>query len=817
MRSCAARGARVFVYLLGMTAPAYGQDKPPSASATLPAGAVKRLGTNLFRPGHDVRSIAASADGKHLVTAGFNTIAILDAGTGAIVRRFGYRYPVQATFTLDGKALLVAASGDYETRRIDLETEKEFNILVPKGLTIRVSAFSADRKQLAFVGPPDNRLHIWDIETKKPLRSFPAPGDVWHLAWSRDGNAIGMTVKDKLADVADKFLIWDAVTGKELVRLIDESPGWRVFAFSPTEDLVALCRRWGDILLIDSRTGKTRHALTGHKTFLADVAFTSDGKRLASSSADGQIGLWDVAAGKSLGLAKGHYQTYPRLVFSPDGKRLFSGGDDVIRVWDGVHLKALDDESLPRLGVERIAFVPGGKSLVAIDRTTATRWWDLKTGDSETKKIKLPTASLQSSFVFSADGRRVLWAAGGRARLTDVVAEKEVLEFGTKRTFTGRWLWGCGWGQDEKTVIAAGEDYAVYVFDAGADKVRREIKGVSGPMYSVSVSPDGNLVACSEGSGGLVLLDVDKGAVRWRNKIEFWSHAASFTTFSPDGRWLAFHGMNRHGVFDTATGKIARGFSKDRRGDRFSFSPDSRMIAVNDISRSATSQVEVWEVATGALRLRLAGHQGTVHDVAFSPHGGFLASSGADTTILFWDMTGKARFGPGKELSDKQLEQSWQALSGDDGVKAFEAIQRLALSGQAPRFFKDRLEPITDKYVLRLIAGLGDDLEEVRARAAADLVQLGVAAETALRAALKKEFPSAEAAKEIPTILKQLERASALYPKGERLRYLRAIETLERDGSEEARRILSQLAGGHPGAEVSDEARRALQRLKRTR
>src|SRR5262249_9738779 len=159
-------------------------------------------------------------------------------------------------------------------------------------------------------------------------------------------------------------------------------------------------------------------------------------------------------------------------------------------------------------------------------------------------------------------------------------------------------------------------------------------------------------------------------------------------------------------------------------------------------------------------RLELKGHRGEIADVAFSPDGTLIASGAADTSILLWDITGKARWGDLEDkLSDKQLEDEWRALAGDDAVRGFEAIQKLVLSRQAPAFLRTRLEPVTDKFIWRKIAGLGDDLEEDRARAEQELRELGPVAEGPLKEAIEKEFPSAPAAKRIPDLIKSLDRS----------------------------------------------------------
>jgi len=147
-------------------------------------------------------------------------------------------------------------------------------------------------------------------------------------------------------------------------------------------------------------------------------------------------------------------------------------------------------------------------------------------------------------------------------------------------------------------------------------------------------------------------------------------------------------------------------------------------------------------------------------------------------------------------LTDKELDECWLALGDADAAKAFAAIQKLALSGQAPDYFEKKLLPVSKESIRRNIAGLADDLEEYRRDAEAALVDLGKAAIPHLESAKRDHFPSERIAATMPTIAARV-RAGAPFPTSrEQLRRLRAIEVLERTGSRAAAAFLSRLAKG---------------------
>jgi WD40 repeat protein len=791
----------LFFSPLAVGAEGAGKDEP------LPRHAVQRLGTSAFRTGHHARSLTVSPDGKYLASAGFDTPLLFDASTGHVLRKALYYYPNEIAFTNDSTALLVSGSGDHGARRLDLEGEKDFRNLLGK-VRLSRSAFSRDRTLLALFNDQAKDIEIWDLETGKLRKSWPAPGNVWSLAWSRDASSLG-------AVAAEQFLVWDARTGKETLRLGNEKPGWGVsVAFSPTENVVALSPRWGDVLLIDAGSGKTLQRLSGHKSYLGHVAFSPDGKTVAVSGSDGAVGLWETASGKQVFFhKKAHPNGSAVPTFSADSKRLFSGGEGIIRVWDAATGKALDDEDAPQTGVYRLAFTPDGQTLLATHQYAMSRFWDLQKDTHRASKISGLSAA--NHFSFSRDGKRLLWSVDGRVRISDVAEDKELLKFDAERAHTGRYQYVCAWGKDDKTVVAGGDDYAIHIFDSSADKTLQKIKGVTPSISGLSVSRDGSMALFGEGDGNIALLDLAKGEVRWRSKVEWYGNGAYFSTFSPDGRWVATQSANQSVVVkDTATGNRSRSVGeKWAGGNRCSFSPDARML-VSTQRTFGPHGIPVWELASRQVRLELKGHRGEIVDVAFSPDGTLIASGAADTSVLLWDVTGKARWGDLKDkLSDKQLEEEWEALAGDDAVRAFEAIQKLVLSRQAPAFLKTRLEPVTDKFIWEKIGDLGDDLEEGRARAEQELRELGPVAERPLKEASEKQFPSAAAVKRIPDLIKNLDRSGGYVPKGDRLRYLRAIEVLEHTADGEARGVLDTLAGGLPEAEVTLEAQQALERM----
>jgi WD40 repeat protein len=160
-------------------------------------------------------------------------------------------------------------------------------------------------------------------------------------------------------------------------------------------------------------------------------------------------------------------------------------------------------------------------------------------------------------------------------------------------------------------------------------------------VISVAVSPDGSLAASDSFDGQTRLYDARSGAVL--RAID--TGGGRGVAFAPDGRSLACAGYHMDklvGVYEVPTGKLVRKLAGHTEWETYAvaFSPDGKLLA----SAGTDKQVLVWELATGALRHRLADQAYPVTALAFSPDGATLAAGGGDRTIRLWDAkTGRLR------------------------------------------------------------------------------------------------------------------------------------------------------------------------------
>jgi WD40 repeat protein len=328
------------------------------------------------------------------------------------------------------------------------------------------------------------------------------------------------------------------------------------------------------------------------------------------------------------------------LAFSPDGRLLASASlDKTAKIWDaatGKEVRTLPHSVADFDMVWSIAFSPDGRQLATGSWEKNLRLWDVASG-RELHKIKVSTGSgLEPVFsvAFSPDGRRV--AAGGGSKtikLYDSGSGRELKVLSGHGATVGR----LAFSPDGKMLASGSLDLTIKLWDSNTGRelrtIQRTATGEGEGVGAVAFSPDSRLLASGEGFRNFVLRAVDSGQIV--RDLTGSSNSTFGMAFSQDGRWLALAEGKSVNLWEPATGGMAAtlGACGKPMGQSLAFNPAGRLLA-----GICEKTVVVWDVAS-RVQVQVLTHGGLISSVAFSADGKWLASLDShDNTIKVWEV-----------------------------------------------------------------------------------------------------------------------------------------------------------------------------------
>lgn len=464
-------------------------------------------------------------------------------------------------------------------------------------------------------------LQGWKGET----RHSSSRGSTQCLAFSPDDRILAAVGWDRYVR------LWDLTTGALLATLEGHRTGVTAVAFSP--DGRTLASAGDPVLLWDVPTRQVKARLEGHTANIWSLAFSSDGRTLVTGGQDKTVRLWDVATEQSLATLVGHNVPVLFVAFSPDGQSVASASwDSVVKVWD-VDTRA-ERATVHGSHTAVVAFAPDG--------TLATgggslRFWDVQTGSQRPNELNSYGARCLD---FSTKGNLLAWGSEDR--------HVKVYDYATRqiRTHHGRLspIQCVTFAHDGRTLASAAEDGKIEIWDVFPESESSALKQAN--VKSVVFSQDGRfIVSASHESAKLVEVATCREIADIAIKP---SHSGASCALSTDGKTMAAAGVD--GIvrlYDAASGQelaALRGHQMRADGSgrnvfTVAFSPDGKTLA----SGGQDGTVILWDLTSRQARARLQ-HASPCNTLAFSPDGQFLATAGHGGETKIWEIPkGKER------------------------------------------------------------------------------------------------------------------------------------------------------------------------------
>ena len=536
--------------------------------------------------------------------------------------------------------------------------------------------FSPDSKTLAS-GGMNSDVHIWDAETGKYLRTFSEPGDVENTSKPTKGHATrhdypklvtslafspnGYTLASGSMD--NKIRIWE-VKNREYLGMLDphiDEPSHqdymddvrhthavRSLAYSPDGKILASGSKNGKIRLWDPKRGWWLKTLKVQSSPVTAIAFSPDGKTFTSAGDHQTLRMWYTKKARDKQMLETNFNAgcLTSVVHSPDGSTLASGSHEkLIFLWNaetGVLRQRLYGH---KDIVTSVAFTPDGSILASASYDRTIRLWDSKTGknirtiSTQIGKIMSIAISSDGSTLASVsdDGSILLWKLPTIIQETVLEPIKEpkpdisLTRFseGIKVHFRNGWISDIAYSSDGSCfAVASHIGTWIYNLHTGTE-IDFNLNPIS-VILRVEYSPDRKILI---GRSGSEVYSWD-GFTRNSNFIipldsSYSSSGKKAFAYSPESNLFAIGDpYGRIQLWDATTGQHRQDIKVSSSCNFLSFSPDGKTIAYSVMGLNESRNVHLWNLEKGKQKQTFAGHKHAVKRIIYAPDGKTIVSIG---------------------------------------------------------------------------------------------------------------------------------------------------------------------------------------------
>ncbi|WP_299465786.1 caspase family protein [uncultured Microscilla sp.] len=435
--------------------------------------------------------------------------------------------------------------------------------------------------------------------------------------------------------------IWDSSSGelKKTIRgqIGDGSQG-KIYsaALSPNGRLLVVGgffsygtnREYGAIRIIDLKRNEMIGKLTGHTDVVFSVAFSKDGRYIASGSGDKTIKIWEVNRKRLVTTLKGHSNSIYEVAFAPNGNQLISGSyDKTVKIWDWQNRQVIKTLTRHNNRVQVVAYSPNGRYFATGGYDKRIFLWDNK--GNFLKEISTNT-TIVKKIRFSRDSKKLLVAA--KYQNIYSVPSADLLSSITKHKYaTGAAFWGA---TGKYMATGGGDDKEVYVWNTQTGKVVSHVKGKGKPKYNVGFARKGSKVAF----GNTWKSGSNKGPLTQAfdfTKMKLYTDGINPSDFRKALTLYKENTLTKVGKYKLKIKDelfIKNRSSVDGSIKVFTYTPNaSRIILGNSFNMNLYSK-------KGKKLKQLVGHTSIIRGVSPSSDNKLMVSSSDDQTIRLWNI-----------------------------------------------------------------------------------------------------------------------------------------------------------------------------------
>ncbi|KAJ5593650.1 hypothetical protein N7537_010554 [Penicillium hordei] len=411
--------------------------------------------------------------------------------------------------------------------------------------------------------------------------------------------------------------------------------------FSPTQSMTKLCyqKERVDWIVhgpsIEDDWSACIQTLEGHDLDVPCIAWSQDGRRLASASKDKTARIWDSTTGQCISVLRGHedeLHSIDSIAWIQHDERLASASNDkTIRIWNPVTGQCISTLRGHGNQIRTIAWSPDFMQLASGSFDKTVRVWDPNTG--QCLAILEGHKNNVSSVAWLPPSRRLASVSEANIRIWDTVSCQCIFDLEDHSST----VWSISWSRDASRLASTSNDETVRVWDPSNGACLSILSGHSGPVRPTDWSPDGRRLASADKT--IKIWDIATGDCV--SGVEKHGDVVESISWSPDGNRLATRSGsvddNTVRIWDAATGDCLSFFELHRSGgSSLAWSLDGRHIAL------AGRAIRIWDPSIKQPRSTFQKFDGLMEGTSggtfsWSPNGAWLASSEYFDGVRIWD------------------------------------------------------------------------------------------------------------------------------------------------------------------------------------